>query len=65
LQRAEEIDQIVSATLGGTQRYAAFDRDQDNICVRGMQTSCGSRILGDYQAPYNATVIERRTAPAP
>jgi aspartyl-tRNA(Asn)/glutamyl-tRNA(Gln) amidotransferase subunit A len=32
---------------------------KDNICVRGMQTSCGSKILGDYQPPYNATVIER------
>lgn len=32
---------------------------KDNICVRGLQTSCGSKILGDYQAPYNATVIER------
>jgi aspartyl-tRNA(Asn)/glutamyl-tRNA(Gln) amidotransferase subunit A len=32
---------------------------KDNICVRGMQTSCGSRILGDYHPPYNATVIER------
>ncbi len=35
---------------------------KDNICVRGMQTSCGSRILGDYQPPYNATVIERLLA---
>jgi len=32
---------------------------KDNICVKGMQTSCGSRILGDYQPPYNATVIQR------
>lgn len=32
---------------------------KDNICVRGMQASCGSKILGDYQPPYNATVIER------
>lgn len=32
---------------------------KDNICVRGMQTSCGSRILGAYHPPYNATVIER------
>src|SRR5688572_21649060 len=32
---------------------------KDNICVRGLQTSCGSRILGDYHPPYNATVIER------
>ena len=32
---------------------------KDNICVRGLQASCGSKILGDYHPPYNATVIER------
>src|SRR6266536_2742550 len=32
---------------------------KDNICVHGLQTSCGSQILGDYHPPYNATVIER------
>ena len=35
---------------------------KDNICVRGLQTSCGSRILGPYQPPYNATVTERLLA---
>jgi aspartyl-tRNA(Asn)/glutamyl-tRNA(Gln) amidotransferase subunit A len=32
---------------------------KDNICVRGMQTSCGSHILGPYKPPYNATAIDR------
>ncbi len=32
---------------------------KDNICVRGLQTSCGSRILGPYKPPYNATAIDR------
>src|SRR6266536_1251357 len=32
---------------------------KDNICVRGMQVSCGSRILGPYHPPYNATAIDR------
>jgi len=32
---------------------------KDNICVRGLQASCGSAILGGYHPPYNATVIER------
>jgi aspartyl-tRNA(Asn)/glutamyl-tRNA(Gln) amidotransferase subunit A len=32
---------------------------KDNLCVIGMQTSCGSRILGDYHPPYNATVVQR------
>ncbi|HEY6120165.1 MAG TPA: Asp-tRNA(Asn)/Glu-tRNA(Gln) amidotransferase subunit GatA [Pyrinomonadaceae bacterium] len=35
---------------------------KDNICVQGLQTSCGSRILGDYHPPYNATVVERLLA---
>ncbi len=35
---------------------------KDNICVRGLQASCGSRILGKYHPPYNATVIERLNA---
>jgi aspartyl-tRNA(Asn)/glutamyl-tRNA(Gln) amidotransferase subunit A len=35
---------------------------KDNICVRGMQASCGSVILGNYHPPYNATVIERLIA---
>src|SRR6185436_15946550 len=32
---------------------------KDNICVKGLQTSCGSRILGPYKPPYNATAIQR------
>ena len=32
---------------------------KDNLCVVGMQTSCGSRILGNYHPQYNATVIQR------
>jgi aspartyl-tRNA(Asn)/glutamyl-tRNA(Gln) amidotransferase subunit A len=32
---------------------------KDNICTRFSQTSCGSRILGDYRPQYNATAVER------
>jgi len=32
---------------------------KDNICVRGLQVSCGSRILGPYHPQYNATVVDR------
>ena len=35
---------------------------KDNICVRGLQTSCGSRILGAYHPPYTATAVERLIA---
>jgi aspartyl-tRNA(Asn)/glutamyl-tRNA(Gln) amidotransferase subunit A len=32
---------------------------KDNICTRGMQTSCGSHILGDFHPQYNATAVEK------
>jgi len=30
---------------------------KDVICVRGRRTTCGSRILKDYVAPYDATAV--------
>lgn len=32
---------------------------KDNICTKFSQTSCGSRILGNYRPQYNATAVER------
>jgi aspartyl-tRNA(Asn)/glutamyl-tRNA(Gln) amidotransferase subunit A len=32
---------------------------KDNFCVAGSRTSCASRMLNSFTAPYNATVVER------
>ena len=32
---------------------------KDNICTKGMRTSCGSRILQNYKAHYDATAVKR------
>ena len=74
LDAAERLNETLNAFLeidreGALQRAAGVSKDgalagvpvavKDNICVRGMQTSCGSKILGNYHPPYNATVVER------
>jgi aspartyl-tRNA(Asn)/glutamyl-tRNA(Gln) amidotransferase subunit A len=32
---------------------------KDNICTKGMRTSCGSQILHNYKAQYDATAVEK------
>jgi len=31
---------------------------KDNLCTRGIPTTCGSRILDGWRPPYDATVVE-------
>jgi aspartyl-tRNA(Asn)/glutamyl-tRNA(Gln) amidotransferase subunit A len=35
---------------------------KDNLCTRGVPTTCGSRILEGWRPPYTATVVERIVA---
>ena len=32
---------------------------KDNMCTRGVATTCSSKILDGWQPPYSATVVER------
>ena len=34
---------------------------KDNLCQRGVVTTCGSRILEGWRPPYNATVVDAVT----
>ncbi len=53
-KRAAELDAVPGSILGGMAIAI-----KDNICTKGMRTSCGSRILNNYKAQYDATAVKR------
>jgi len=55
LARSEKLDS--DGTNGGLNGVAIAVKD--NICTQGMQTTCGSRILFNYKAQYDATAVSR------
>ena len=59
VERAKALD--AAEGVGGALRGVPV-AVKDNICVRGMQATCGSRILAGYHPPYDATVVERLNA---
>lgn len=50
----EKIDPEGTGALDGEQVAV-----KDNLCVEGVETTCGSKILRGYKPPYNATVVDR------
>jgi aspartyl-tRNA(Asn)/glutamyl-tRNA(Gln) amidotransferase subunit A len=56
LNRADKVEKSVADNQ--SLRGAAI-AVKDNICTSFSQTSCGSRILGDYRPQYNATAVEK------
>jgi aspartyl-tRNA(Asn)/glutamyl-tRNA(Gln) amidotransferase subunit A len=60
LARARALD--AGAATGRGALHGVPIAIKDNIAVRGMQTTAGTRILEHYVSPYDATVIEKLEA---
>ncbi len=60
LKRAEEVQKMIDGGGLKDEPLAGVPVSiKDNICTKGLKTSCASKILGDFKPPYHATVIEK------
>ena len=69
LKRIEKIDKDIRAFVRVNKDAAAISSKgrlagipvlvKDNICVKGEETTCGSKILKGFKPPYDATVIRK------
>ncbi|MEW6352846.1 MAG: Asp-tRNA(Asn)/Glu-tRNA(Gln) amidotransferase subunit GatA [Pseudomonadota bacterium] len=58
LEQARAADAALAAGRAGPLTGIPIAQ-KDIFCTDGVKTSCGSRMLDNFIAPYNATVIER------
>jgi len=61
LKQAEEADKLLKEGKGGPLTGIPLSI-KDNILIKDHPTTCASKILANYIAPYDATVIERLKA---
>jgi len=57
--RADEIDVAVAAGQDPGPLAGVPVALKDNLCTRGLATTCSSRILEGWAPPYDATVVEQ------
>lgn len=60
LKRAEDLQKKITAgELKNSPLAGVPVAIKDNICIKGVKTTCASKMLYNYIPPYNAEVIDR------
>src|SRR5579859_6945862 len=58
LSDAAAADRALASGSGGALTGVPIAH-KDLFCTRGVRTSCGSRMLGNFVSPYDATVVAK------
>ena len=59
LKKAKEVDAKIASGVEIGMLEGIPGAIKDNLCMRGVRTTASSKILDNYIAPYDATVIAR------
>ncbi|MBQ6823460.1 MAG: Asp-tRNA(Asn)/Glu-tRNA(Gln) amidotransferase subunit GatA [Clostridia bacterium] len=58
MEQAEHAQKMIESGAAGPLTGIVIGL-KDNICTKGLRTTCGSKMLEDFVPPYHATVVEK------